>query len=97
MITYQVKITVNQDIQADWLQWMKTVHVPDVIATGLIRSFQILKPQDGEARTYYFNYHFNSQEDFIRYQKEFSPALKEDVINRYPDQFKASRQIFDWI
>lgn len=97
MITYQVKITINQEVETAWLHWMKTVHVPDVIATGLVRSFQILRPQEDEAQTYYFHYQFDQQADFERYTKEFGPKLRQDVMDHYANQFEASRQLFDWI
>ena len=97
MITYQVKIVIDAEVEEDWLDWMKTIHVPDVIATGLVRSFQILQPQVGEEHTYYFHYQFANQADYELYSKVFGPKLKADVIGKYPDQFTANRQIFDWI
>lgn len=97
MLTYQVKVTVDALVEEKWLHWMKTVHIPDVIATGLIRSFHILKPEIGEERTYYFHYHFSSKADFDHYTQEFGPALKADVLEKFPDQFTASRQVFAWI
>ena len=97
MITYQVKITIQATVETDWLHWMKTQHVPDVIATGLVRSFQILKPQIEEANTYYFHYQFDHQADFDRYTKEFAPQLRQDVLDKYAKQFEASRQLYDWI
>ena len=97
MITYQVKISVDARIEEDFIQWMKTQHVPDVIATGLIKSFQILQPQIGEEHCYYFHYHFTNQQDFDQYTKVFGPKLKADVLERYPNQFEAQRQVFDWI
>ena len=96
MLTYQVKINVNESIEQEWLQWMKTVHVPDVIGTGLVKSFQILKP-DSEECVYLFHYHFESREDYMLYQKDFAPKLKVHPMKKYPNQFTAEREIFQWI
>lgn len=96
MITYQVKITIDPSVESDWLYWMKTVHVPDVIACGLIRSFQILKPTTQEY-LYHFNYNFESHSAFEKYKEEFAPELKEDVLQKYPNMFTAEREIFNWI
>lgn len=96
MITYQVKITIDPTVESDWLHWMKTVHVPDVIACGLVRSFQILKPTSKE-HLYHFHYNFDSHSAFEKYKQEFAPELKEDVLQKYPDLFTSEREIFDWI
>jgi len=96
MITYQVKITIDPSVENEWLHWMKTVHVPDVIACGLVRTFQILKPTTTE-HLYHFNYNFDSHGAFEKYKQEFAPELKEDVLLKYPNLFTSEREIFDWI
>lgn len=96
MFTYQVKITVDAGVEAEWLQWMKTVHVPDVMATGLIHSYQILKPEDS-AHTYLFHYHFQDEQEYAAYQQQHAPRLKAHVLTKYPGQFKAERQLLHWM
>ena len=76
---------------------MKTVHVPDVIATGLIRSFQILKPRKDEAQTYYFHYVFDKQQDYEEYVEKFAPKLKAHPHQLFPNQFNVSRKIMERI
>jgi len=96
MITYQVKIKVDESVEKKWLLWMKTEHVPDVIGTGLIRSFQILKSAS-EDQLYHFDYHFNSIEDYHHYRKEFAPKLKAHPLEKFPNQFTAERELWDWV
>ncbi len=97
MIIYQVRLVLKPEIEEDWLYWMRAVHIPDVIATGLIRNYQFLKERDSEELVYYAKYHFDSIEDYKQYESEFAPQLKQDVIERYPDQFTASRKLFNQI
>lgn len=97
MITYEVKVSIDPSQETEWLNWMKTAHVPDVIATGLVRSFQILKPQEELTHTYLFHYHFASQADFEAYQQNFGPQLRDDHHQKYGDKVEASRQIYQWI
>ena len=96
MLTYQVKIRVQKSVEPEWLHWMKTEHVPDVIATGLVRSFQLLKPKSSE-QVYVFHYHFGSPQDLERYQRDFAPALKDHPHQKFPNQFEAEREVFQWI
>jgi len=96
MLTYQVKIKINESVEKDWLEWMKTKHVPDVIGTGLVKSFQILKP-DSKEQLWLFHYHFDNRKDFETYQQDFAPAMKEHPAKAFPNQFTAEREIFEWI
>ncbi|MEO1653452.1 MAG: DUF4286 family protein [Bacteroidota bacterium] len=96
MLTYEVKIVIEATSEKEWLHWMKTVHVPDVIATGLPLSYQILKVKD-QAYTYVFHYHFASQEAFDHYHQEHSAALQADTSEKFGGKFKAERQLYDWV
>ena len=35
MIVYNVTVNIDADVQERWIEWMKEVHIPDVMATGL--------------------------------------------------------------
>jgi len=96
MLTYQVKIKIDASVESEWLAWMKIKHVPDVIATGLIKSFQILKPESKE-QLYLFHYHFESRKDYERYQKEFASELKTHPTEKFPNRFTAERELLEWI
>ena len=63
MIIYQVKIIIQAAAHQEWLHWMRTVHVSDLIATGLISSYQIWKVDNPEEIEYCFNYYFANERD----------------------------------
>lgn len=96
MLTYEVKITIEASVEGEWLRWMKTKHLPDVIATGLIKSFQILKPREQDS-TYLFHYHFGNPEDYEHYQEVHAPRLKAGPAQKYLGMFKAERRLLQWI
>lgn len=96
MLTYEVKIKIDMEVEQEWFNWMKTKHVPDVLATGLMRSHRIWKPE-GEENLYYFQYDFDQIEDFETYQREHAPSLKADPMKKFPDRFTASRQVYYWL
>ena len=35
MILYNVTVNIENAVADEWLQWMKEVHVPDVMRTGI--------------------------------------------------------------
>ena len=41
MIIYNVTVSVEESIKTDWLDWMKTEHIPEVMATGVFAKAQI--------------------------------------------------------
>lgn len=96
MLTYQVKITIEAAVEAEWLHWMKTRHVPDVIATGLVSSYQILKAEE-PAHTYLFHYHFYSQKAYEAYQEQHAPRLKAHPAQKFPGQFSTGRSLYQWL
>lgn len=94
MITYEVKITVQPEIKDRWLAFMQQEHVPELIATGLVKSFHILQASDTQ---FSFHYHMEAA-DYERYQKEFAPALKKHPMQHFePGSFSAERTVYTWI
>ncbi len=96
MLTYEVQVKIDAEVEPEWFKWMKTKHVPDVLATGLMKSHRIFKPE-GEAQRYCFQYDFATREDYETYQKIHAPVLRDDLINTFPERFTASRQIYHWL
>ena len=35
MILYNITVNIDHDIHQEWLVWMKDIHIPDVLSTGL--------------------------------------------------------------
>lgn len=93
MIIYQVEIKVDPSIEREWFKWMKGTHVPDLIMTGLISSYNIWKDTD-QNHTYIFNYIFSTENDLNLYLENHAPRLKKDVLDKFPDKFEAKRRIY---
>lgn len=79
----------------DWLQWMKEVHIPDVLATGFFidSRFSQVMVDEAQGLTYSIQYRFRSMEDLQRYQDEHAPRLQAEHLSRYKDRFVAFRTI----
>jgi hypothetical protein len=46
MIIYNETIVMDETIYAEWLNWIKTVHIPAVMATGYFDSYKLLNILD---------------------------------------------------
>ena len=43
MILYNITVSIDYDVHQEWLIWMKEVHIPDVLSTGLFLKSKIAK------------------------------------------------------
>lgn len=95
MILYNVTVSIDSQIQVDWLNWMRTKHIKDVLATGCFSECRISRIQGEEEGgvTYSVMYVSPSQELYDRYQKEHAPQLQAEHTQRYSGQFAAFRTL----
>lgn len=95
MILYNVTINIDADIHDEWLKWMKEVHIPDVLATGMFEEgkvARILAEEEG-GRAYSIQYLAKTMDDYNRYQSEFAPKLQAEHQERYGGKFAAFRTL----
>ena len=99
MILYNVTVNVEDGVHKDWLKWMKEIHIPDVMKTGMFSENKILKLlsklPDEEGTTYAIQYFCKSLEDLENYQQNFAPKLQEDHTKRYGNKVIAFRTILE--
>ncbi|AFM03544.1 hypothetical protein Fleli_1106 [Bernardetia litoralis DSM 6794] len=101
MILYNVTVNVENGVHADWLQWMKETHIPNVMNTGMFHENKILKllsklPEE-EGTTYAIQYSCKSLEDLEHYQQNFAAQLQEDSQKKYGNKVIAFRTILEVI
>ena len=99
MILYNVTVSVDPEIHEEWLAWMKSKHIPDVLATGMFtenRLLRVLGTEEGEGCTYSVQYTAHSMDDYERYKAEFAPALQAEHTERYSNRFVAFRTLLEW-
>jgi hypothetical protein len=100
MIVYNVTVNIDDSVRDEWLNWMKTIHIPDIMNTGLFKEYKILrllqpKPDDGD--TFAIQYFAESMEDYEKYLNEYAPKLQEIHSKKYQDKFHAFRSILETI
>ena len=74
MILYNVTVSIDYDIHQNWLKWMKEVHVPNVLATGLFIESKIAKihAEEEGGISYSIQYLLKSWEDYHNYKNNYS-------------------------
>ena len=99
MIIYSVTISIQASIEADWVEWMNKIHVPDVLRTGCFSECRIYRVlgADGDEPTYVMQYQCRSLEEYHRYRDNFAPALQKEHTDRFAGRFRGSRQVLEEI
>lgn len=98
MLLYNVTITIDLDVQQDWLRWMREAHIPDVMATGMFISFQMCRLLDHEhtdSEIYTVQYLVKDMDHLNRYMQEFAPDLQRQHLQRYEGKFAAFRTVME--
>lgn len=92
---YNVTVNVADEIHADWMDWMKSIHMPGVMKTGCFVDSQMLKVLyvEDEGHTYSIQYRFLEMSDIEDYQKNFASALQAEYKSRYGDRYTAFRTL----
>ena len=96
MLVYNVTIKVNLSIHDEWLKWMKSKHIPDVMHTGLFldhKIFRILEEDEREGISYAIQYIAANMGDYLEYQRAHAPELQKEHTEKYKDQFVAFRTL----
>lgn len=97
MILYNVTVNIDHDVEQDWLQWMKDVHIPEVMSTGLFvssRMYKVLADDDG-GTTYAIQYSCATMEQYERYRDEHAPRLRSETQKNYGGKFVAFRTLLE--
>jgi hypothetical protein len=100
MIIYNVTINIDQSVHDEWLTWMRTSHIPDVMRTGMFNESRILKvlgDDESGGNTYSIQYTCDNMEKLQQYIDIYAPALRGEHTMRYKDKFVAFRTLLEII
>ena len=96
MIIYSVTVKIDLDVHDEWLSWMKTVHIPDVMATGKFvdyRMLKILAENESDGISYNIQYRAKTMSDYFDYLNNFAEKLQVEHSQKYKDKYVAFRTI----
>jgi len=99
MIIYNITVSVEENITRDWLNWMITEHIPEMMSCGIFTKGQINRviAKEDSNNTFAISYNCASMKDLHDYQIKFSADLQEKHIARYGDKIVAFRTIMEVI
>lgn len=94
MYIYNVTVNIDESVQKEWLNWMKEIHIPEMLATGKFtqaKMSKVLIKEEMGGVTYSVQYTTDSYETLEKYYKENAPKLQEESLKLFKDKFVAFR------
>jgi hypothetical protein len=98
MLLYNITIGIDKEVEEEWLHWMKTQHIPEVMDTNLFLNFKMYKvlQEDDEGTTSYSVQYFAESLDQVNlYFEKFAPSLLEKLRLRFKDKHIAFMTLLD--
>jgi len=98
MILYNVTVGIDPAIEQEWLEWMKSVHIPEVMATGMFVSHKVYKvfvQQEGDNPSYSIQYFAESIDKINLYLEKYAPSLQQAHMQRYLNKHVAFRTLLE--
>ncbi len=99
MVIYNVTVNVEENIAQEWLEWMKNVHIPQMMITGKFQGHRILRivsRSEGEAgQTFAIQYFCENLKKLQEYEAHFSQKLRQEHTDKYGDKVMAFRTILE--
>ena len=80
MIIFNITVNISHPAEKEWLAYMKTTHIPEIMATNLpveIKLLILLTEIDNDGSTYTTQFKFRTMEDFLAYQTQYQDELLE--------------------
>ena len=89
MIIYNETFIIDDGVNKEWLNWMQTVHIPAVMATGLFNSYRILNVMDSpnEGATYCIQYHADTIENYYQFKDKHRQYLQDAHSKQFENKF----------
>lgn len=97
MILYNVTVNIDKAVEAEWKAWMKEVHIPEVLATGLFvesKFFRLLQ-EEPQGTTYSVQYFAESIEKFKEYEEKYAHQLQQEHMQKYGNKAMAFRTLLE--
>ena len=98
MILYNITINIDHACHDEWLDWMKSKHIPDLMATGFFvsnRILRLLNEEDNGGTTYAFQYLLQSREDLRRYERDHGARFQAEHQQRYRDRHVSFQTVLE--
>jgi hypothetical protein len=101
MIIYIITTTVKNELEQEWLQWVREKRIPEILNTGYFISHQMYKVKlptnlEGEV-TYIVQYECESMDKYTAYAENDYQRLQAEYPARFIGKVTTARTVMESI
>lgn len=96
MVIYEVNLVIDKAVVERFMQWLKP-HVTQVLCFEGFLSAEYLEQTTELKEEFYqltMQYRIQSMENLNHYLTHHAQTMRDDGLQRFPNQFSATRRIF---
>ncbi len=102
MILYNVTVTIDKDVEEDWVTWIKETHIPEVMNTGFFTEYRIMKmlsqtEDETGTTTCAIQYMAETLGHLETYLNSVAPKIQKKSIIRYGTKLVAFKTVLEEI
>ncbi|WOK06713.1 DUF4286 family protein [Imperialibacter roseus] len=100
MVLYNVTVNIESVVEDEWLHWIKSIHIPKVMATGMFvesKIFKLLHDEGDGSATYSVQFFAASVKQVNEYLETYAPALVQAHMERYKNKHVAFRTLMEQV
>jgi hypothetical protein len=97
-ILYNVTIKIDKNISEEWLEWMTTEHIPEVMQTGYFHSYRLMKiynDDDEYGLGFAVQYIAPDLQNYLNYQANAANELQKKHADKYEGRYAAFRTLME--
>lgn len=99
MIIYNVTVNVEDETVAEWVAWMKGVHIPEMLKTGYFKDAKFLKllteVPDSTGETFAVQYFVKDEETLTEYINSSAPLMRKKHEQKFGGKVYAFRTVLE--
>jgi len=99
MILYNVTVNIDLEKEQEYVEWMKQIHIPEVMATGMFtesKFFKLLHEVE-EGVNYSTQYFAKSMDEIQQYQADHAQELQQKLKVKFGNHYVAFRSLLELV
>lgn len=100
MILYNVTVNVEPEYVLEWLEWMKSEHIPEVMGTGFFvehKLFRLRNEMENNGETFSVQYFARDMSRLNFYLENEAPRLRKAHHDKFGDKCVSFRTILETV
>lgn len=98
MVTYIVHLSVRHEIYDEYVGWLKSEHIPEMLnCPGFVEAELLLRKGgslEASSRDVKVLYSLEDEGTMKTYMSEYAMKLREKGLEKFPGMFSASREVW---